>query len=339
MKYALDEIVPNLPLARLRFVLESKRRAELPILIGSTLRGAFGYQWRAVACEKPAGERGACLVRKYCADPDECRYARLFESSSGNKSVPTPYVFRPPTAKMTRSLSEAIGAGHDCIDIMPGDSVFFDVVLIGDAIDEYEPVGRAIELMARTGLGGQRSQFEVTGVFAYHPDGGAAEIFRSADTPYGECPEFSLHDYVRLRLANMEPADVRHVVFHTPVRFRRRDESGREYLVRDATIGDVVEQSLRRIKLLARIYDEPFGHETEWLLDDAAARGSSAELWSHGSSRRTNRQDRKLRLDGMLGVISFESHADDPLLPCLIAGELLHVGSNCNLGYGMYDLR
>jgi CRISPR/Cas system endoribonuclease Cas6 (RAMP superfamily) len=54
--------------------------------------------------------------------------------------------------------------------------------------------------------------------------------------------------------------------------------------------------------------------------------------------RRSNRQDRKLDIDGFTGEISFSVENDYEFLPLLLAGEFLHVGSGTAFGLGRYEV-
>ena len=87
----------SLTLARYEFRLLARKEVELPTLLGSTLRGAFGHAFKAIACSVTHRDCHRCLLR------DVCVYPAFFESQidearhllSKNQSAPRPYIFQP----------------------------------------------------------------------------------------------------------------------------------------------------------------------------------------------------------------------------------------------------
>src|SRR5215472_3254848 len=78
--------------ARYRVVFEAVEALDLPAYIGSTLRGAFGHAFRAVACPAPRGMD--------CPVPSQCPYHLIFETSPppGSEALRTHELFFPSGA-------------------------------------------------------------------------------------------------------------------------------------------------------------------------------------------------------------------------------------------------
>jgi CRISPR/Cas system endoribonuclease Cas6 (RAMP superfamily) len=65
---------------------------------------------------------------------------------------------------------------------------------------------------------------------------------------------------------------------------------------------------------------------------------SNQNIWRYDYQRWTNRQKKKLRLDGMLGEIEFENEDFEEFMPFLILGEFLHIGSSSSFGLGKFEM-
>ena len=125
----------------------------LPLYKGSTLRGAFGHSFRAVACSNRH------LGCQDCGQKYECAYSYVFETPP------------PPTAKILKKYPHA---PHPFIidppldrkdDFLAGDNISYHLILIGEAI-KYLPVFiLTFERMGERGLGVQRGRFELRKVF------------------------------------------------------------------------------------------------------------------------------------------------------------------------------
>lgn len=109
----------TLSLARYRVTLEALEHLDLPVYLGSTLRGAFGRAFRRLCCLAPDG--GPCPA------PASCPYHLVFETSppagagalSTHDEIPRPFVIAPPPASAPQ--------------YPPGSEVVFDLALVGRA--------------------------------------------------------------------------------------------------------------------------------------------------------------------------------------------------------------
>src|SRR5437879_1595545 len=121
-----------LAFARYRVVFEAREILDLPAYLGSTLRGAFGHAFRAVACPSRIDEP--------CPIPSQCPYHLIFETSPPPNSdamrtheeIPRPFVIAPIDSEQTASDGQARRL------FQPGDEVSFELVLIGRA-QEFFP--------------------------------------------------------------------------------------------------------------------------------------------------------------------------------------------------------
>lgn len=125
-----------LPLCRYRFSAQLLTPLVLPALAGSRLRGALGFALKALACDC-GGER----------HQPHCRYAQIFEPQHNlalfRGAVPTGWVIQP----------QGQGGAFE-----PGQWFSFDLVLIGQLIDQLPLMIAAIERMLQYGLGQENTK-------------------------------------------------------------------------------------------------------------------------------------------------------------------------------------
>lgn len=135
--------------ARYRVVFEAREPLDLPGYLGSTLRGAFGHAFRAVACPSRFDEP--------CPIPSQCPYHLIFETSPPPHSealrthdeIPRPFVISPAD-------SGRIGGNHQPRRLFQsGDEVSFELVLIGGAQEFFPYFVVALREVSRIGRGRQ----------------------------------------------------------------------------------------------------------------------------------------------------------------------------------------
>ncbi len=145
-------VLPLIPYLRLRFTLIAQKEAFLPAFKGSLLCGAFGHALRRTVCVMgPQQPCPTCMLRKQCA------YPRIFETLiepedkvprflRGPPTGPQPYVFEPfDEQRLYRA----------------GESLQFDFILLGQAIELHPFATFAVSQMAEQGLGFKRMPFRL----------------------------------------------------------------------------------------------------------------------------------------------------------------------------------
>ncbi|MFH1294024.1 MAG: hypothetical protein ABIJ44_07835 [Pseudomonadota bacterium] len=159
MKDSIQYRLPQIPYLHLRFGLSSQKEALLPRFKGSLLRGAYGNALRRMVCVMGANEHCEdCMLR------GQCIYCRAFETFING----TP----PP---LLRGLQT--GPRPFAIDAFDGKRLFrkneslqFDLVLFGQAIEMYPYTIYAVSKMAECGLGNNRYPFKLEEVLWLKPD-------------------------------------------------------------------------------------------------------------------------------------------------------------------------
>ncbi len=301
-----------------RFCLEMKAvsRLQLPSYKGSTFRG-FGHTFKRLVCVKRDLDCSTCLIS------DRCVYYYVFEtpfSGEGNGGgyafAPHPFVIEPP--EETREIYE------------PGAELRVGLVLVGRALDYLPYFIYAFEEIGHRGIGAGRGKAALQRVSAlglessddrciYQTGTGQLE----SDYPVGVGAPDTEAVGTRLRLR-----------LHTPLRLKNE---GR--YTRRLDFALLVRALLRRVSDLARFH---CGAELDldyrqWIERAAGVSAVVTTLRWHDWERYSQRQDRKMKLGGLVGEAEFAGEWQ-PFLPLLRLGADLHVGKGTGFGLGRYEI-
>jgi hypothetical protein len=330
-----------LTLARYEFRLRAQADAFLPAFLGSTFRGAFGYALKAVACSMPHGECGRCLLA------ERCLYPLMFETTArqpegllqNRQNAPRPFIFQSPfpnkygTAARTHSRTGR-GAASERSHFEAGEELKFRVTLIGSAIENLPHIVYAISLMVRHGLGVNRAPFELEEVLALDANGAKTKVYAPEMTRIRpHTAAIKLGELVEARCAQLPARDALALHFLTPTRIRVKNR------VQETLSFEKLISSLSlRVALLAETHGAaPLAYDHQTLLLRAReVETRASHLWQCQLDRFSTRQQAKLELDGLMGEIVYTGPSLRELLPLVVAGEFLHVGSGTAFGLGRY---
>jgi CRISPR/Cas system endoribonuclease Cas6 (RAMP superfamily) len=326
----------SLTLARYEFRLLAREEVELPALLGSTLRGAFGHAFKAIACSVAHQDCHRCLLRDVCVYPTffESRIEEARHLLSKNQSAPRPYIFQPPVPPLTRRISQQQELK---LHVAAGGSLSFNLTIFGTERRKLPYVIYAVSLMAQHGLGASRAPFDLVDVAVLNEVGEKSSIY----TPQVEKVEPhenhvpTLDALVAARLQEIKNADRVTLRLLTPLRVREQGA-----VQETLSCLRLINHLSRRLALLNGAYGlAPQDFDYKSLLAQAATiRTERTDLWRHEFQRLSNRQHQKIPQDGLLGELTFHGDGLKGLLPLLVAGEFLHVGSGTPFGLGRYQI-
>ncbi len=309
---------------RYRVVFEAREPLDLPRYLGSTLRGAFGHAFRAVACPAPSG-----LV---CPVPAQCPYHLTFETSPAaasavlrtHEDLPRPFVIAPVDLNETRISDQARRS------FQAGKEVSFELVLIGHAQElfsyfvvafrEMNRIGRgrqAIELRRIESLGGMKGEARIVYTASENLVRGSAESI---------CIE---------QCDGAAPPGPLTIEFLTQTRLKHE---GR--FVRIPEFQILFRRLLGRLSSLARFH---CGAPLEVDFRDLIAQATSIRLIRDGTRwtrwrRYSSRQKRQMEWEGIVGCALYEGNFA-PFWKFLRFGQLIHAGHGATFGLGMYRIR
>ncbi len=316
----------NLKIAKFRITLLAQSEAVLPALIGSTLRGAFGHALKAISCCVPHKNCKICFLSTACL------YTTVFEPTSLKlKDLPRPFIFEPPIPPFTKEISENSNLK---LRVNEGGKISFDFVLLGETINKLPYFIYAFELLARHGLGAKRQSFQIAEVSVMDENSSLTKIYSPNESKISPFQNFDLGLYVQNKIAGMRLENSLKIQLQTPLRIRRNKE-----LLENISFSEFFKQCSIRLKFLFESYSHSIIYDHLILMNHAEGIEKSKDgLWRHNFNRYTNRQSKKLNLDGMLGEIQFTGGDLEKFLPFLIAGSLLHIGSASSLGLGKFKM-
>lgn len=303
---------------RLRVEARVTRTMHLPPYLGSTIRGAFGLALRQSCCVLRRQECSTCMLRSRCV------YCYVFETpltGSGDRerryaSAPHPFVL--DLDMVSPGVREA------------GGTFSFGVTLIGRAVDFLPYFVHAFQRMGELGLGRGRGTFELSRVVSRGGGNGCAEAIYS-DGELRLPQTFLTVEDALLKAENAAEMELR---FETPVRFVERGE-----LCREPRFRTLVGHLLRRLENLARVHCDG---SSEWIYGSLLERAAEVELtvnetrW-HDWERYSGRQDRKMKLGGLVGRVVYRGDLP-PFEPLLALGRWIHVGKSTSFGLGRYEV-
>lgn len=315
-----------LSLSRFRFQLCAEDSFPKDFYLGSTLRGALGWQIQRLVC--PFEGRKKC---DSCLVANDCPYYELYLKKSdmpGLMDSPRGYVF------------------YVSPDSEPG-LISLDITLFGSCTRFAPVLSEAILRAARTGLTRRRIGFCVRSMQQLLPEGS-----KYID-PHARLSD-QLSEPLPLYAWMHETGDARVLDFSliTPLRLRKNGHY-LNYLDMDFFLQNI----LRRMESLGCVFGSgrPLGKENwdrlkEQILPAEVHRcdspqdlnGSGFSYYAKTSwddyKRYSNRQGKKVPMGGIVGDVRLKG-ADETVLSLLRTAELLHVGKGAALGLGRVEIQ
>ncbi len=310
--YAAEKPLRTLSLTCYRVTFAACEPLDLPSYLGSTLRGAFGHAFRAVACPAPRGQQ--------CPIPAQCPYHLIFETSPPpgsdalrtHEEIPRPFVIAPAQIE-----------GPTQQQFRPGDEVRFDLTLIGRAHEFFPYFVVALREVNRIGRGRQAVELrrieDVTPAsFAdaqssdCPPEPGARERREAIHSAVPLCVYDAAENLVRPgnRVLTLEdcasapmPRGTLTIDFITQTRLKHE---GR--FIRRPEFHILFRRLLGRLSSLSRFHcGAPLDVDFRGLIDQAASiRLIKDETRWTTWQRYSTRQDRRMEWEGIVGRAAYE---------------------------------
>jgi len=330
----------TVPVARYRFTAFAQAPLQLPPYAGSLLRGQFGAALRQVACMTRQPMCGGCPLVATCP------YTRIFEAPAPPKGshalqdfsqIPNPYVIEPPAPHWGQRPQER--------HIATGEALAFNLVLIGQAVEQLPLVLFAFKRALERGLGHHRVPLVLQLVEWLDEHDQPHPIWREHATALAD--HVANVPWLSGAYDGAAEADAGVTLhFHTPLRLQSQ---GQPLRPAQLTPRALVSALARRTALLMDFHapgtTAPNGHVT-W--GDAARAATQAatslqdqrELRWFDWVRYSSRQQQEMTLGGVLGrwVLQGDAETLAGLLPWLRLGQWLHIGKNATMGLGGYTL-
>jgi len=324
--------LPSIDYLRLRFQLKALKDCDLPAWKGSLLRGAFGHALKKTVCTMRPGQRcDDCMLRSQCA------YTRIFETFiteqpppflKGLDTSPRPFIFEP----------------HDCNKFYKeNDTLWFDMILIGNAVDFMPYIVFSIFQMSHTGLGFGRHQFDLSAAYCFQPESEDQDHESDPNANWrmlydGESQQILFAPKPQqLHCGNeaIDHANEMKLKFLTQTRLKFGND-----LAIDFTFRRLVFKMLRRLLELAYFYSP--GEKINWEFHDFLVAANEVQISQRNLQwedydRYSNRQKAKMKMGGFVGDINLTGDLSQ-FMDLLHYSEVLHVGKGTTFGLGRMEV-
>jgi len=305
-------------LSQYRIILKAKEPIFMPQYSGSTLRGGFGHAFKKIVCTKGLIECKNCMLNSVCP------YPYVFETSPTDTTtqlrsysdVPRPFIIDP---------LETHG------NYRPNETIEFRFTLIGRGIDYLPYFLVSFSELGEIGIGKGRGRFQLSEVIA---DSGSDKDGRvySHDTAMVN----NLNTALSFSDINQESdkwsKDQIALHFQTPTRILNEGQ-----LSDELPFHVFIQRLIGRISALSYFH---CGESLEMDFKEFISKAMQVEtiesnLYWHDWTRYSNRQDRQMKLGGLLGKITYKGDLE-PFLPFIALGQYTHIGKNVTFGLGKY---
>jgi hypothetical protein len=317
----------NLTTHHLRFTATVTAPLELDTFSGAAIRGAITTAlWERFCTNKAALRCGDCPLVRVC--PVAALVAPLREDAeTGGDQRPRPYIIRPPLNGV-RAYA-------------PGESLSFELGLIGQATQLFPYVVMAAQMLESSGLGRRvaangyrRGTLKVGAITAVQPLNGETQSLYDAGRPTVQAPGLPVTAAEVAAHAAKLPTDQITLRFRTPLRL-----TDDKKLVRQIALRPLIQRLMRRLDDLCRAYgDGPLNLDFRPLLDTAEQvqvtedRTRWIDLTSYSS-----RQKSHTPIGGLVGSATFSGDLAS-VRELLVWGSIIHVGKNAVKGDGWYEI-
>lgn len=311
-KEALDKVIRKIKFYQLRIYFRALETIHISEYKGSAFRGCLGDAFRHEVCRFP---KKKC---EYCHLQQECLFASLFESPLPTDHhlfgkythPPRPYLIIPMPGTQTT--------------IETGSEFYFDLILIGSAIQLLPTLILVFQRMGEIGIGTGYSKFKAIRVEYLSPHVG-----------YQQLPVFGTPPAITPDQLPIQPeVSTITLEFQHPVRFLKAKKPFKDPPPFDM----LIENLSRRMALLAHLYCQTDWVDTDRAFDlNGTVKIKSHQLEWKDWTRYSGTKEKNLYFDGHLGLISFEGEFES-WTKLLNLGVWLHAGSTATFGLGKYRI-
>ena len=303
-------IFGSLPIARYQFTFTVTEPIQLPEYAGSTLRGAFGWALRKIACMTKQAECKGCPLYRTCP------YTNIFETPAPTEhelqkfsQVPNGYMIEPP------DWGERV--------YISGEKLQFSLVLFGRLIDQLPLIAFAFKRAFEYNVG--RGKAHLLDISAFNEN---AEKFEPI-LVNGNIIEH--HKSVKFPECFTNNAEIE---ISTPLRLQENSKPLNE---KEINVERFFISLAKRIALLSEFHFKPFDLDFESLKNQIAQIEDKKYLKWQDWTRYSSRQDQKMTLGGVVGKWQFKNLSLE-ISKLLYIGQWLHCGKNATFGLGKYRI-
>ncbi len=298
----------SLKVYKLRLICQTKSLLHLGPFWGSALHGILGHSLK----------QNLCITRTEnctgCPEISNCDYQRIF-----HPRLPAHH----PHARKYAEMPQPFIIQKDLfgqVVFLPGHQFSLGINIVGSAIADYKHFIEAFGTAGKTGIGKHKGRFEIQQVeYDRIGSGDFVPLY------HGLMPEPVNYEGI----AAMKNIRWAKLWFFTPLHLKARGN-----VVSSPPFELLINRIHERLQLLNHFYCN--GGELDAQLSIQTAEiETQHHLEKFSFGRFSNRHEKRLDLNGMIGSILLKGNLDD-YLPLLLQGSLLNVGKMATIGMGQY---
>lgn len=306
---------PGFQVSRYKFDLILTEDLVLPPYKGFAFRGTMGHVLHELACTIHGEE---CRLCPFC---QTCAYGYLFETVPDGtvrdarkfSSYPRPYVMNPPLEHKQ--------------NFHRYDRLSFEMVLIGRGHEFLSHIVATFDEIGRRGMRDETGRFLIDRVTAISAQGEETDAWRSGIFT-GKHQNITWEDLETGALVDTIRLD-----FMTPLLIECKGVA-----ISTAPVFNLLVESLhRRAALLHDFHGSGTFEYAQLPGGTSDVIIASDEMKWRSMARITNRQDKKLKIGGLVGSVTYKGNIG-PYVQLLRLGELIGVGKSTVFGFGGYRL-
>lgn len=294
----------------------------LPGFKGSMLRGGFGHVFRRICCASREETCYGCLLRQ------SCPYAYVFETAppedtayfKSHQKVPRPYVFETPL--------------DNRVEYNTGDELVFHLTLIGRGIGYLPYFIFAIRELGEIGITIRRHKFKLSEIYAVDCLTNEERLVFSPRDNLVHNEQLPLIGSMIMEKIKNNNVSQLTLNFLTPTRVKYQGN----YCFNSLSMAAVIQNLTIRLNALSYFHCAGWDDDLKSFRDLAYnVHTCESTIRKMNVLRYSNRQGKKDSLSGIIGKITYWGELR-PLLPILILGQFIHVGSDAVFGCGKYEV-
>jgi hypothetical protein len=296
--------------AHLRVTFKALEPLVLPEYKGSAFRGCLGETLKQQVCTSHGKLCGTCSQRFGCP------FSRLYNSFTEPRhpharkfpNSPHPYIIEPMPGSKTF--------------FGPGETFWFNLILVGSAIELFPVLATALGKMGPAGIGKSRGKFFPTRVEHLINKGEFSELgmFKAPE-------KISCMNLVLPKAGNRLTLG-----FETPLRLKK----GGELLDSPPPFSLFTARLAQRLGLLAHFHcGAPWPEIPKEGMEEVTIYNSRLQ-WTDWR-RYSGTQETTMNFDGFTGEITYEGNFT-PWAPLIAAGVWLHAGLTATFGLGKFRI-
>lgn len=299
---------------KLHFLIEFDEEKNLPLYKASSIRGGIGNS----------------LLKMYCIQNQDCDSCHVREECLVQKILYSKLDILPDFMSSGESVNYVIECEDYREKACPGDTLEFSIILFGKSTAYFRVLFDAVRQMGVTGLGDDLVKFHIVSVSNSKKE----HIFQDGKIDMERYSVLSIEDYVEYRMKVFRRSGIPEEVgirVQSPLSIKYKGER-LDHFDADAFVRAVA----RRLYILGCYAG--IENSMEQYLPEIFPRLSGQSSKEFYVKRTSYRKKQKMTLKGIGGKFTLHDISEE-LLRFLLAGELVHIGSNTSFGFGRYRIK